>query len=243
MNKTELKLNGMDDYFSQEAFNVLRTNVQFCGQDVKVIMVTSCTMNEGKSYISMHLAHTLSELGKRVLVIDADMRKSVMAGRNSSTRNVKGLSEVITGQGTLNECVYLTQYENLHVMFAGKYPPNPVELLNSTHFDSLLKSARKAYDYIIVDTPPLGMVIDAAVIATQCDGAILVIGSSHVKYPQAQEVIAQLKKANCNVLGAVLNNAEKKKRGYYRYKQGYGYRYRYYGKYGHYGNNTNTENN
>ena len=232
MMKTELKLSGVDEYFTQEAFNVLRTNIQFCGQDVKMIAITSCTMNEGKSFVSLHLGRSLSEIGKRVLVIDADMRKSVMAGRNSNAKKAQGLSEVVTGQAKLTDCIYFTQYENLHVMFAGKYPPNPVELLNTSHFDSLLKAARGSYDYVIIDTPPLGMVIDAAVIAAKCDGAVLVIGNSHVKYPQAQDVVQQLQKVGCNVLGAVLNNAEKKGSGYYRHKKGYGYGYGY-GYYAH----------
>ncbi len=225
MKQTGLKLAGIEDYFTQEAFNVLRTNIQFCGQDVKVIAVTSCTMNEGKSYISLHLGRSLGEIGKRVLVIDADMRKSVMAGRNADAKDPKGLSEVITGQANLSECIYSTQYDNLHVLFAGQYPPNPVELLNTPHFETLLQYAKKAYDYIIIDTPPLGMVIDAAVIAAKCDSAVLVIGSKHVKHPQAQEVISQLRRAGCNVLGAVLNNAEKKRGSYYSRKRGYGYGY------------------
>lgn len=229
MNHTELKLKGISDYFTQESFNVLRTNIQFCGQDVKAIAVTSCSMNEGKSYISLHLGRSLGEIGKRVLVIDADMRKSVMAGRNADAKDPKGLSEIITGQAKLPDCIYDTQYENLHVLFSGKYPPNPVELLNTSHFDALLKYVNEVYDYIIIDTPPLGMVIDAAVIAAKCDSAILVIGSKHVKYTQAQDVISQLEKVGCNVLGAVLNNAEKKSGRYYGRKKGYGYGYRYYG--------------
>lgn len=228
MKKTELKLTGISDYFTQEAFNVLRTNIQFCGQDVKVIAITSCTMNEGKSYVSLHLGRCLSEIGKSVLLIDADMRKSVMAGRNSDSKDVKGMSEVITGQAKLQDCIYATQYQSLHLLFAGKYPPNPVELLNTPHFDTLIKYAKEAYDYIIIDTPPLGMVIDAAVIASKCDGAVLVIGNKHVKYPAAQEVISQLEKAGCPVLGAVLNNSEKKGGTYYRRKKGYGYGYGYY---------------
>ena len=225
MKHTELKLVGTEEYFTQEAFNVLRTNIQFCGQDVKLITITSSTMNEGKSYVSLHLGRSLGEIGKKVLVIDADMRKSVMAGRNSNTRDAKGLSEVITGQAKLTECVYSTQFENLNVLFAGKYPPNPVELLNTQHFEMILKLEKETYDYVIIDTPPLGMVIDAAVVASKCDGAILVIGSNHAKYSQVNEVISQLKKAGCNVLGAILNNTESKGGAYYRRKKGYGYGY------------------
>ena len=225
MNATKLKLPGMNDYFTQEAFNVLRTNIQFCGQDVKRITVTSCNMNEGKTVLSLHMGRSLAELGKRVLVIDADMRKSVMASRNSVVHNVKGLSEVLIGYEKLQDCVYATQFPKLHVLFSGQYPPNPVELLNGKYFEKVLDAVSDVYDYIIIDTPPLGMVIDAAVIASKCDSAIMVIGNNNVRYTQAQEVMEQLRKSGCNVLGVVLNNADSKRKGYYRKKNSYGYYY------------------
>lgn len=227
MNTTKLKLPGLDDYFTHEAYNVLRTNIQFCGQDVKVIAVTSCGMNEGKTVLSMHIGRSLAELGKRVLVIDCDMRKSVMAGRNADAKNAAGLSEVLTGQAKLQESIFATQFENLHVLFSGKYPPNPVELLNGKYFEMVIEAVKGVYDYIVIDTPPLGMVIDAAVIASKCDSAIMVIGNDKVRYSQAQEVVGQLKKSACNVLGVVFNNAQKKSKAYYRNNKHYGY---YYGK-------------
>lgn len=180
-------------------------------------------MNEGKTVLSLHIGRSLAELGKRVLVIDADMRKSVMAGRNADAKGAKGLSEVLIGQENLQDCIYKTQYTNLHVLFSGKYPPNPVELLNGKYFERILDAVRDVYDYIIIDTPPLGMVIDAAVIAAKCDSAIMVIGNTNVKYTQAQDVVSQLKKSGCNVLGVVLNNADNKRKGYYKKKGSYGY--------------------
>ena len=226
MNMTELKLPGLKDYFTQEAYNVLRTNIQFSGQDVKLITVTSCGMNEGKTIVSLHMGRSLAELGKRVLVIDADMRKSVMAGRNATVKNPKGLSEVLTGQEKLQDCIYATQFTNFHVLFSGQYPPNPVELLNGKYFQKTLDAVSGIYDYVIIDTPPLGMVIDAAVIASKCDSAVLVIGGSNVRYSQAREVMDQLNKSGCTVLGAIMNNAESKRRGYYyRKKDSYGYYY------------------
>lgn len=230
MNETKIKLPGVDNYFVEEAFNVLRTNIQFCGQDVKVIALTSVTQNEGKTVLALHLGRSLSELGKRVLVIDADLRKSVMAGRNSSSKSVMGLSEAVTGMVNLEDCIYSTQYPRLDVLFSGKYPPNPVELLNGRYFDELIKAVCRVYDYVIIDTPPLGMVIDAAVIAAHCDSALLVIGSNNIHYRDAQEVVNQLEKSGCNVLGVVLNNANDQRKGYYhkRYSNGY---YAYGAKY------------
>lgn len=215
MNSTKLDFTGFDDYFYEEAMKVLRTNILFCGRDVKVIAMTSCDMGEGKTTTTLNTARTLSELGKRVLVVDSDMRKSVMAGRNADVKNAKGLSEVLSGQEKLSNCIFSTQYDNLHILFAGKYPPNPVELLNSDSFDKMIAAVKNIYDYVLVDTPPLGLVIDAAVTATKCDSAILIIGNDKIKRAQAQEVVAQLKKSGCNVLGVILNNAENKKKAYY----------------------------
>lgn len=221
MEKTKLELPGIDDYFTQEAYKVLRTNLQFCGQDIKVIAITSCNENEGKTTIALHIGKSFAELGKKVLVIDADMRKSVMAGRNTTAKNTVGLSEFLTGLAELDNSLYQTQYETLHIMFAGKYPPNAVELLSGKYFSALLEKAREAYDYVIVDTPPLGRVIDAAVIATRCDGVVLAIGNGNVRYRRAQEVVDQLRKSNCKILGVVRNKTRKKGGGYYYQKGKY----------------------
>ena len=109
MGKITLKLPGEKDFFTQEAFKVLRTNLQFCGQDVQVISITSCDENEGKTTVSLQLARSLAELGKNVLIIDADMRKSVMAGRNTDAKDIVGLSEVLTGMVKLKDAIYSTQ--------------------------------------------------------------------------------------------------------------------------------------
>lgn len=223
MQSTILKLPGANDFFTQEAFKALRTNLQFCGQDIHTVVITSCNENEGKTTITLQLAKSLSELDKRVLVIDADMRKSVMAGRNTSVEAPVGLSEVLTGLVAVKDCLYTTQCENLSIMFAGKYPPNPVELLGGPYFESLLQEARKVYDYVLIDVPPLGSVIDAAVVAAKCDGTILVISDNQVRYRQAVEVAEQLKKSGSKILGVVRNNIKKKEGGYYKkyYKKSY----------------------
>lgn len=223
MQSTILKLPGANDFFTQEAFKALRTNLQFCGQDIHTVVITSCNENEGKTTITLQLAKSLSELDKRVLVIDADMRKSVMAGRNTSVEAPVGLSEVLTGLVAVKDCLYTTQCENLSIMFAGKYPPNPVELLGGPYFESLLQEARKVYDYVLIDVPPLGSVIDAAVVAAKCDGTILVISDNQVRYRQAVEVAEQLKKSGSKLLGVVRNNIKKKEGGYYKkyYKKSY----------------------
>lgn len=220
MNKTELKLNGTEDFFTQEAYKVLRSNLQFCGQEVRAIAITSCNEHEGKTTISLNIGKSFAELDKKVLVIDADMRKSVIAGRNTDAVNPKGLSEVLTGMESLEDCIYETQYPSLNLLFAGKYPPNPVELLSSNHFTDLIKMVREEYDYVIIDTAPLGLVIDAAVIGPVCDGVALVISDGNVKRNQAQAVIDQINKSDSKLLGVIRNQTSKKKGSYY-YRKGY----------------------
>ena len=153
------------DYRSNEAYKTLRTNIEFSGSDKKVIVFTSCTPNEGKSTVSMGLAASLAEGGKRVLFVDADLRKSVLVGRHRVTGEVKGLTHFLSGQADVKEVILRTQEPNLFVTFAGPVPPNPAELLGSRRFEAFLDGARQAYDYVIIDAPPLGNVIDAAIIA------------------------------------------------------------------------------
>ncbi len=210
------------DYRTKESYKTLRTNIEFSGEDKRVIVFTSCTPSEGKSTVSLSLAQSLAEGGKKVLFIDADLRKSVLAGRHHVTGDIRGLSHYLTGQATLDDVIKQTQEPNLHVIFAGVLPPNPAELLGGKKFETLLVQARKTYDYVIVDAPPLGSVIDAAVIARSCDGAVLVIAAKSVSYQFARQIESQLEKADCPILGVVLNKVDMKQDKYYG---------RYYGKY------------
>lgn len=219
MNSIELTLPGEKNYFTEEAYKTLRTNLQFCGQDIRVIAITSCRENEGKSTIAMHIGKSFAELGKSVLVIDADMRKSVLAKRNVSGEITGGLSEVLSGIKPIAECLHQVEDSRMHILFAGQFPPNPVELLSGKYFETLLVEARKVYDYIIIDTPPLGQVIDAAVIAEKCDGVALVLKNAKVHYREAREVVEQLKKADCKLLGVIRNN--RKKSNHKRYADRY----------------------
>ena len=210
------------DYATSEAYKALRTNLFFCGDDIKTIVITSCTEGEGKSTVSTELAKSLAENGKRTLLIDADMRKSVMLKkRNIYAGEVLGLSEILSGICKIEEALYHTQLEGFDVIFSGPFPPNPVELI-AGKLSELLEGLKNRYDYIILDSPPLGLVIDAAVIATCCDAAIMVVSNKKTNRKVALNVKSQLQKSGCRVLGAVLNEIEK----------GASYtRNKYYGKY------------
>lgn len=224
MKKIDIKKQELQ-YYSSEAFKSLRTNLQFCGSDKKVIAFTSCTENEGKTYVVMNLAIALAESGKKVLLIDADLRKSVMLGRVKVTQKIQGLSHFLSRQETLSEIIYTTNIPYFNMIFAGPVPPNPSELLGGSYFKQMIESLRESCDYILIDTPPLGKVIDAAVIAKNCDGAVLVIESGWNSWRYAAEVKAQLEKAECPILGTVLNKMSLKSQNYYGK----------YGKYGEYG--------
>ena len=141
---------------------------------------------------------------------------------------MKGLTHYLTGQSELKDVVYSTNIPKLYLIYSGPFPPNPAELLGGKNFRSFLKAVRKVYDYVIIDTPPLGNVIDSAVIAEECDGAILVIESGVISYRFAQEVKAQLEKSNCPILGVVLNKVDMQKQAYGKYGKNYG---KYYGDY------------
>ncbi|MBR4959476.1 MAG: CpsD/CapB family tyrosine-protein kinase [Clostridia bacterium] len=205
MDPIHLILPGENDYFTAEAYKVLRTNLQFCGQDVRVIAFTNCLADEGKTTVALHTSRSFAQLGEKVLFLDTDMRKSVIADRNTDIQNARGLSEVLRGLCSFEESVYPVEDLPLDVLPAGQFPPNPVELLSGRHFSDLMAMCRSRYDYIIVDTPPLGEVIDAAVVARHCDGMALVIGSKKVRCRHAQDVIEQIRKSGCRILGAVRN--------------------------------------
>ncbi len=214
------------DYATSESYKTLRTNILFSGVDIKSIVITSCRENEGKSTISTELSQSLAESGKRTILIDADLRKSEMLRQNGRGREINGLSELLSGQCTLEQVVYNTNEPNFDVIFCGHYPPNPVELLGSGKFEQLVSDFKKIYDYIIIDSPPLGAVIDAAVIASYCDGAILVITDGKISYHEANNVKEQILKSGCKLLGAVLNDTEPRRSSYYkRYYKGSEYKY------------------
>lgn len=215
------------NYFYEEAMKTLRTNVQFSGKNNKVILLTSGHGNEGKSDISFNLAVELGKAGKKVLLIDADIRKSVYKERYNIQEETKGLSQYLSGQvEQIDEVVCKTNYENVYMILAGPYAPNPTEMLGDELFGQLLKAAKQVFQYVIIDTPPLGIVVDAAVIGQYCDGAIIVVEKDATSYRLCQKVKTQLEKSGCKILGAVLNKAATKGVSYYDKK--------YAGKYGKY---------
>lgn len=211
-------------FLYEESMRMLRTNLQFSGGNLRVILFTSSIQDEGKSETSFQLAISFAKLDKKVLYVDADMRKSVFTTRYQIKENVQGLSQYLSGQNT-EDIVYKTNIKNMDVVFAGPYAPNPAELLYENKLDEFIKKQRLQYDYIIIDAPPLANIVDAAVIGRCVDGTVIVVKSATVSQRMVKRVKDQLEKVNCKIIGAVLNGVEMKKNSYH---------YKYYGDY--YGN-------
>ena len=224
------------DYTMKESLRALKTNIQFCGDDVHTILITSSIPNEGKSTVSMDLARSLTESGKRVLIIDTDMRKSVLIGRlrakNGEGGEIFGLSHFLSGQKKLDEVLYSTDIPRLFMIFAGPSVPNPTEILDKKYFKELMDFGKKHFDYILLDCAPLGAAIDAAVVAKHCDGAIIVIAQGVASGRMIIGTKKQLEASGVRILGAVLNKVKMKKSGYGSYYGGYygNYYGSYYGR-------------
>ena len=219
-------------YTMKESLRALKTNIQFCGDDIKTMLITSSIPNEGKSTVSIDLARSLTESGKSVLLIDTDMRKSVLIGRlrakTVSGTDILGLSHYLSGQRKLNDVLYATEIPGLYMIFAGPSVPNPTEILEKKYFEALIEFGREKFDYVLIDCAPIGAAIDAAVVARHCDGAILVISQGVVSRRMVLGVKKQLENSGVRILGAILNKVKMKRNGYYGNYYG-GYYGSYYG--------------
>lgn len=213
------------DVHRKEAYKTLRTNIEFTGENVKIISITSCMPNEGKSNVALNLAVSLTENGKKVLLVDADMRKSTLAGRYKIKNVKKGLSHYLSGQCEKGEMIGETNVPGLYMILAGPVPPNPLELLSEEKFSGFLKEMRNVYDYIIIDCPPLGSVVDALIPGKLSDGVALVVESETISYKVVQRIKKQLENAECKILGVILNKVNIKGSIYYKnyYSKCYAY--------------------
>lgn len=229
MKKVTMNLPEVKDYRLTEGLNQLKTNLAFCGKDIKVITITSSVQNEGKSSVAFDLSKTMAEGGKKILMVDADLRKSVLAAKYHIQGIDKGLSHYLTGQAEIEDIIYETETEGFYLSVAGPLSPDPTSLLDSDQFQKFIDKVREDYDYVIIDAPPLGVVIDAAIIGKYCDGAVLVIEQGVIKRKVVQDVIKQLKRGKVRILGAVLNKVDERIGAYGAYDYKYSYSYSYYG--------------
>ena len=226
-------------FAASEAYKLLRTKLQFSftdENDCHVIGFSSALSGEGKSLSAVNLAYALSELDKKVILIDCDMRRPTLAEK-LGIPNKPGLSSFLTGQskteGLIQYCGIKGKEHAFHVITAGENPPNPVELLSSKRMSGVLKGLRKAYDYIILDLPPVGEVSDALAVAKETDGMLLVVRQNYCDRVVLADTVRQFAFINAKILGVVFNctseNGGKYGKNYYK---GYcRYYYRNYRRY------------
>lgn len=196
-------------YACNEAVNTLCTNLSFAGAEVKKIMITSCHAAEGKSFLSMNIMRMFAKFGKTVVLIDADMRRSMISARYmldyDSAEEKWGLSHMLAGMVTEEQVLYQTNIAGAYMVPVGREVSNPLPLLNAPRFAQLLDHLAQQVDYVIVDAPPVGMVIDAAQIAKNCDGSLIVVNYNSVRRQELIDVKEQLEQTGCPILGTVLN--------------------------------------
>lgn len=207
-----------------EALKTLRTNLIFSGNSIRVIGFTSFNASEGKSTVSLQTAIAFAQAGKRVLLVDADLRKSVLPSRLRVRNKMEGLSHYLSGLANVNELLRETDVPGLYIMFAGSRVPNSAELLGNENFAKLIPALKDVFDYVIIDTAPLGLVIDCAVMAPHLDGIVLVVDSTNNSYKLERRIKSQIEKSGGKVLGVILNRVNiDERRGYYGKNYGYYY--------------------
>ena len=197
----------IDDSAMNESYKTLRTNLLYTS-DLKVISLTSTVANEG-SY---------AELGKKVLLMDCDLRKGSLKKFFTVKTRVSGMSEYVSGQS--KDFIYQTDVDGLFVVLSGKKPPNPTELLSNSSFEKMLEALKEEFDLIIIDTPPMGIGADATIIGRNVDGVLMVVRNNFVSKKSVKKVKDDLVRTGSKVIGVVLNRIEKHQSDYYDY---YGY--------------------
>lgn len=219
------------DYAAGEAINTLCTNLTFSGKDIKIIMITSCNPSEGKSFLSMNITRTMAKIGKRVVLVDADLRKSMIHSQYhlkfDNQESKMGLAHYLAGMVDENDVLYQSNIPGVYMVPVGRNLSNPLPLLNSPRFEELLRNLSRKMDYVIVDAPPIGAVIDAAQIAKFCDGILLTVGYNKVHRQELIDAKMQLEQTGCPILGTVLNQVDLDKYTSRKYYKAY---YTNYGK-------------
>lgn len=223
------------DYACSEALNTLCTNLSYCGREVRSILFTSRYEQEGKSGIAMNVMRTLAGYGKRVLLVDADLRCSTLARRYRFTyaqRENAGLAQHLAGMCELQDVVYRTNLPGAFILPAGHEVLNSMQLLASYRYGEMMEALRDEFDIVLVDSPPAGLIVDAIEIARYCDGAVIVVEYNRGRVQDVADVAANLAKTGCKVLGAVMNGVNLKSfrnRKYYYRSERYSAYYHHYG--------------
>lgn len=225
------------DFQVVESYKQLRTNIVFAMsvRNTSVIEISSSYPGEGKSITSANVAIAMAQTGAKVLLIDCDLRKSVQH-KIFKVENKLGLSSILGKMVTFEDCVHKKVTKNLDLISSGPIPPNPSELIASQNMKNFIEEVQKNYDYVIVDTPPIGVVSDALELSQYTGGLVIVTRQGVTTYEDVKRTLSSAKFLNVNILGLVVNGIEDSKfNGYGKYNK-----YKKYGKYS-YSYEQNTE--
>lgn len=223
VSETQLKTGSEMNFAAKESYKVLRTNLSFMmgEKENNVFGVTSSIPAEGKSLTTINLAISFAEMGKRVLLVEADMRKPVVE-KYFNIKAQKGLSKALAGHYSPLEAIYRSaRFRNLYYIVAGEIPPNPAELLSSKNMEMMLEKLSKEFDVILIDLPPVNAVSDATIVSKYTKGIVLVVRGDYVNKDEVAETLRQLEVAEAKVLGFVYNYHDTGKGKYYT--KGYNY--------------------
>ena len=214
-------------YAGDEAINAICSAITFAGKNMKRIAITSYGVDDGKTFVAMHIARGMADRGERVLVIDGDLRKASITAQYGIRHASIGLAHLLSGQCELQDAIYTTNIPNLSLLPAGESIKTPLPLLTSPDFDQLMDYAARTYDHVIVDTPPVGVVIDAAEVAKRCDGSLLVLDYNKQTKGALRDMQKALEQTRTPIIGCVLNKVVPRRLSprqyYYRYSDHYGY--------------------
>lgn len=198
-----------------EAFKTLCTNLLYT-DDLQVLTVTSISPDEGKTVTAFNLAKSFAEMNKKVCLVDCDLRRSTLKSYLMvSNQRTEGITEVLTKQA--RECIYPTNINNLYVILSGKKAPNPTELLTGNSFDKVLLTLKNHFDYVIIDTPPATVAMDAAIVGRKSDGVLLVVRNEVTKKKTVKRVVKEIDRNGGRVVGVVLNRVKKNQMDYNEY--------------------------
>lgn len=221
----KLEINFMElPYAIEEALNRLRVNIKFCGQNIHNIMVTSSFPGEGKSFVSLNLWRMLADAGIKTAFVDLDLRKSNInktLGIKNENEELIGIDHYLSGMAEYNDVVYETNVENAYIVPSAHMLENPANLIEDPRFEKLLEDLSKEYRYIIIDTPPIINVTDGALIASYCDGAIVVVKANSTSKKNVRQSMQQIGRSGCKVLGTVLNRVPSEENVYSAYYSRY----------------------
>ena len=203
-----------------EQYREIRTNIEYSNvdQNTKTILVTSSDKNEGKTTTVSNLAVSFANLNKKVLIMDCDLRNASIH-KMFKINNIYGLTDILAKDRAVDKCIQETELKNLYVLTAGATPPNPAEILSSEKMKNLIEDLKNIYDYIFIDTPPIGLVTDAGALSSFIDGVVLVVKSESVEKKYLEETKKKLDAVDARILGAILNSykSEQKDYNYYSY--------------------------